>query len=149
MADLPELPRSWRPVGVRIAGWALGLMLLLVTTVAWLTFPADVRAAFTLSQRISAISLGLIIWAAFNAVMRSKVIATDEGIEVVNGYRRHHYGWAQIVSVTMPPGAPWATLDLSDGNSVSAIGIQASDGGRARTAIRELRALLEDRHRAS
>ena len=102
MADLPDLPRTWRPLGVRIAGWALGLMLLLVTAVAWLTFPADVRAAFTLSQRISAISLGLIIWAAFYAVMRSKVIATDVGIEVVNGYRHHLYTWAQVVSVTMP-----------------------------------------------
>ena len=149
MADLPELPRSWRPIGVRIAGWALGLMLLLVTTVAWLTFPADVRAAFTLSQRISAVSLGLIIWAAFYAVMRSKVIATDQGIEVVNGYRHHHYTWAQVVTVTMPHGAPWATLDLSDGNSVSAVGIQGSDGGRARAAIRELRALLEAHHSAS
>ena len=146
MATVPELPRLYRPLGVRIAGWVLGLMLLLVTAVAWVTFPADVRAAFTWSQRISLIALGALIWAAFYAVMRSRVVVTDGGIEVVNGYRQHHFTWAQVVTVTMPPGAPWATLDLSDGTSVAAMGIQGSDGLRARLAIRELRALLEDRH---
>jgi hypothetical protein len=43
----------------------------------------------------------------------------------------------------MPPGAPWVTLDLADGTAVPAMGIQASDGGRARLALRELRALIE------
>ena len=31
----------------------------------------------------------------------------------------------------LPPGAPWATLDLADGTTVSAMGIQGSDGDRA------------------
>ena len=38
---------------------------------------------------------------------------------------------------TLPPGAPWATLDLSDGTTVSAMGIQGSDGARARRAVRD------------
>jgi hypothetical protein len=33
-------------------------------------------------------------------------------------------------------------LDLADGTSLPAMGIQGSDGARARTAVRELRALL-------
>jgi hypothetical protein len=35
------------------------------------------------------------------------------------------------------------TLDLADGTTVPAMGIQASDGGRARAALRDLRALID------
>jgi hypothetical protein len=44
--------------------------------------------------------------------------------------------------VHLPPGAPWVVLDLADGTSVSALGIQASDGARAHQAVRQLRALI-------
>ena len=43
----------------------------------------------------------------------------------------------------MPPGAPWATLDLADGTTVPVMGIQGSDGQRARRAVRDLRTLVE------
>ena len=68
---------------------------------------------------------------------------TAERLIVVNGYRRHEYEWAEVVAVHLPPGAPWAVLDLSDGTTASALGIQGSDGTRARTAVRQLRVLLD------
>ena len=43
-------------------------------------------------------------------------------------------------AVTLRPGSPWAVLDLSDGTSVSAVGIQGSDGARARRQVAELTA---------
>jgi hypothetical protein len=48
-----------------------------------------------------------------------------------------------VIAVRLPPGAPWVTLDLADGNTVAVMGIQGSDGARARLAVRELRALVE------
>ena len=48
----------------------------------------------------------------------------------------------QVVRVAMPPGAPWPTLDLDDGTTISAMGIHGSDGARARTAVAELKALV-------
>ncbi|HVX55566.1 PH domain-containing protein, partial [Nocardioides sp.] len=57
--------------------------------------------------------------------------------------KRREFAWEQVVAARMPPGAPWVTLDLADGTAVPAMGIQASDGGRARLALRELRALIE------
>ena len=64
---------------------------------------------------------------------------------VVNGYRKRELDWAEVVAVNMPPGAPWAVLDLADGTSTPAMGIQGSDGARARTAVRELRSVLAER----
>ena len=34
----------------------------------------------------------------------------------------------------LPPGAPWATLDLADGTTISAMAIQGSDGDGPATA---------------
>jgi hypothetical protein len=48
-----------------------------------------------------------------------------------------------VVAVRLPPGSPWAGLDLIDGTSLSAMGIQGSDGHRARVQVRRLRALIE------
>ena len=70
------------------------------------------------------------------------MVAEADRLVVVNGYRRHEYEWAEVLAVHLPPGAPWAVLDLADGTSAPAMGIQGSDGGRARRAVRELRALI-------
>ena len=79
-----------------------------------------------------------------NALMRCRVSATPERLVVVNGYRRRELELGRRSSrCSLPTGAPWATLDLADGTTVAAMGIQGSDGARARTAIRELRTLLD------
>lgn len=139
----PSLPHTWRPLGVRLAGWLFGLSLLVVVIVAWLAVPASVRAATSLFQRATLLGFGLLAAVAIHALMRCRVEATQEHLVVVNGYRRHELAWAQVVAVSLPAGAPWATLDLADGTTVSAMGVQGSDGERARAAVRELRALLD------
>ena len=45
----------------------------------------------------------------------------------------------------MPRGAPWASLDLADGTAASVMALQATDGERALTGVRQLRSLLERR----
>ena len=77
------------------------------------------------------------------ALIRSRAVAYADRLVVVNGYRRHEFEWPQIVAVRLPPGAPWVTLDLADGETASVMGIQGSDGRRARVALGELRALVE------
>jgi hypothetical protein len=142
-AARPALPHTWRPLGVRMAGLVFGTMLLAVCAFAWFSFDAETRARFTLFQRGTLVFLGLMFFAAGYAMARSRVVAQERGLLVVNGYRRHEYEWAEVLAVHLPPGAPWAVLDLADGTSQSAMGIQGSDGSRARQAVRELRALLD------
>lgn len=139
----PALPHTWRPFGARIAGLLFGAMLLVVCAAAWFGFDDETRARFTPFQRGTLVFLGLAAGSAMYALVRSRVVATEEGLVVVNGYVRHEYEWAEIVGVHLPPGAPWVSLDLSDGTTVSALGIQGSDGGRARRAVRDLRLLAD------
>ncbi len=140
--DSVTLPHTWRPLGVRLAGGALGGGLLILCVGAWVAFPPEVKDTFSVFQRGTAIALGLVAFAAWFALVRSRVVATEGGLTVVNGYRRRDFEWAQVVAITMPRGAPWASLDLDDGDTCPVMGIQGSDGDRARKAVREIRALL-------
>ena len=78
-----------------------------------------------------------------HALSRCRVDADEGGLTVVNGYRTHRLEWNQVVAVTLRPGNPWALLDLSDGTTRSAMGIQGSDGRLAQRQVRQLRALVE------
>lgn len=140
---LPELPRTWRPLGTRIVGIVLGVGLFVICAVSWITFGAETRAKFTVFQRGTVLALGLLVVVVLYALLRSRAEAYADRLVVVNGYKRREFDWAEIVAVHLPPGAPWATLDLADGTSVSVMGIQGSDGLRARRAVRDLRTLLE------
>ncbi|SFC79365.1 PH domain-containing protein [Nocardioides terrae] len=138
----PVLPKTYRPLGPRIVAVVLVVGLLVVCVTAWFAFPQSTRDAFTLFQRITMAIITLMILACVHALTRSRVTAEQDRLVVVNGYRRRDLAWAQIVAVRMPPGAPWARLDLADGSEISAMGIQGSDGAMAKDAVRELRRLL-------
>src|SRR6478735_11143806 len=137
------MPHTWRPLGVRVAGAVLGGGLILVCALAWIGFDAETRAKFTIFQKGTLVFVGLLGFAVWFALVRSRVVAETGRLVVVNGYKRREFEYAQIVGVHLPPGAPWVTLDLADGSTVSAMGIQGSDGGRAKQAVRELRAVVE------
>ena len=139
---LPPLPRTWRPLGPRIMGIGVTVCLTIVVAVGWFTFDAETRAKFTTFQRGTLIAFGLLYLSLMFALLRSRAVAYADRLVVVNGYRRHEYAWPQIVAARLPPGAPWVTLDLADGETASVVGIQGSDGDRARRAVRELKALV-------
>ncbi|MEJ7832735.1 MAG: PH domain-containing protein [Nocardioides sp.] len=141
--DLVALPHTWRPLGPRIAGAVAGGALLVISLFLWLGFDEETRASITPFQRGTVVFIGLLGFAVLYALIRSRVEAEMDGLVVVNGYHRHRYDWAEIVAVHLPPGAPWVTLDLADGATASVMGIQGSDGARARIAARQLRALVD------
>ena len=142
-SEAPGLPRTWRPHGVRIAIWVLGGMLVALVAAVWIGLGDDVRSQFTPFQRGTLVFMGILLFLTYNSLVRSKVTATEDGLTVVNGYRKRVFEWSQVISVSLRRGAPWGTLDLSDGTTSSVIGIQGSDGDRARRAVRELRATIE------
>jgi len=141
------LPHTWRPYGARLVGTALGVMLLALVLTVWIALGAETRAKFTGFQKGTLVFLGLIALAVWFALMRSRVSADARGVTVVNGYRRRDFDWSQLVAVNLRRGAPWAGIDLSDGTSISALGIQGSDGQRAKQAVVDLRRLIEENSR--
>lgn len=138
--DVP-LPRTWRPLGARFASYLAGAMLLALSLTVWFAWGPEIRSHFTGLQRATLVLLGLMVFACLWALIRSRVAATEDGLKVVNGYRTHRFEWPEVLGCQLRRGAPFALLDLSDGSSLALFGIQGSDGARARTAVREVRAL--------
>jgi hypothetical protein len=137
-----SLPRTFRPLGVRIAINLAGGLLLVVALVMWFALPPAIRAQFTAAQIGTIVGLGALMYAGGYALARSRVVAREEGLTVVNGYKTRRFEWNQVLAVQLRSGSPWAMLDLSDGTSVAAMGIQGSDGPRAVQQVREVRALV-------
>ena len=138
-----ELPVRFRPLGVRVVATALALILVLLCTVIWVQFPPDVRASFTIFQKATLAVIAGLFGGIGYALGRSRIDADETGVTVVNGFRQHRYDWNEVVAVTMRGGSPWAVLDLSDGTTQPAMGIQSSDGERARGQLRRFRALVD------
>ena len=145
-SDPEPLPVTFRPFGVRIAVLVLGVLLVAVCAVIWLAFPQHVRDQFTFLQRLTLIAFGLAAATGGYALARSRVEARAEGLVAVNGYRSHTYSWDQVAGVTLRAGGPWAILELADGSTAAAMGIQGSDGARAVTQVKQLREIMRSRH---
>lgn len=141
--EIVTLPRTWRPLGARVAVIFFGAMLVTICAFAWFGFDPEIRAKFTFFQRATVLFIGGLYAVVGYALARSRVVASEAGVRVVNGYKQRDYEWAEIISIHLPAGAPWATIDLADGNTASMLAIQGSDGARARAAVRSLRALID------
>ncbi|RYC13661.1 PH domain-containing protein [Nocardioides zhouii] len=139
---LPSLPRTWRPIGVRYAVIGFGTVLLVVCAAAWFGFDDSVRERFNLLQRLTVLVMGAGAATCGWALGRARVTAEMQSLVVVNGFRTRRYDWEQVLAIHLPDGAPWATLDLADGTTVSAMAFQGSDGRRARDGVRQVRALI-------
>ena len=139
----PTLPLRLRPRGVRIASVGFAVALLVTLGAIWLAFPDGVREQFTTFQKLTVLVMVLGAFVVGHALSRCRVDADESGLTVVNGYRTHRLDWGQVVAVTLRPGNPWALLDLTDGTTRSAMGIQGSDGRLAQRQVRQLRALVE------
>ncbi len=140
---LPSLPHTWRPLGVRFAVIGFGLTLLVVCAAAWFGFDESVRERFTFLQRSTLFIMGGGAAACGWALARARVTAEMAALVVVNGFRSRRLAWEEVVAIHLTEGAPWATLDLADGTTISAMAFQESDGRRAREGVRQLRALID------
>lgn len=67
---------------------------------------------------------------------------------MVNALRVHRFEWAEVLDVTMVEGDPWPKLDLANGVSLGAMGIQSTERKRSRRAVAQLTALIRERGEA-
>jgi hypothetical protein len=99
--------------------------------------------SFTSVDRVGMITVALIALGGLWLLNRPRIKADVNGLEVVNVFRRRRLAWAEVVDVSLRPDDPWLVLDLDDGTTLAAMGVQTSDGERARAAAGRLRALVE------
>ncbi|MFF7450989.1 MULTISPECIES: PH domain-containing protein [unclassified Streptomyces] len=139
MSELPALPVTFRPGRTRAVLLSAAVALFVVITAIALLLeklgPGE-RLSFVLTAALLAGVLALLA--------RVKVVADESGVTVVNIAGRRRLAWAEIVQVNLRPGDPWVFLNLSDGTSLPALGIQPGIAKQQAIAdARALRALVE------
>lgn len=100
-------------------------------------------------ERLSFIVTAALLAGVLFLLARVKVVADESGVTVQNIAGRRHLEWAEIIQVNLRPGDPWVFLNLSDGTSLPALGIQPGIAKQQAIAdARALRALAEARSTA-
>lgn len=136
---MPDL-KTFRPGGARVVAYVVAVMMLVLTFVIAWALPDEIY--FTTAETVTLWLIILAMLVLLHGVGRSYVRATDEGVEVLNGYRRKLILWSDIEGFALNNGAPWPTLVTKDDERVNLFGIQASDGKYAREAVSYLRGRL-------
>lgn len=142
MSDLPPaLPVTFRPGRTRaVLLTAAGALFVVITAVALLLEKLGP------GERLSFVFTAALLAGVLALLARVKVVADESGVTVVNIASKRHLDWAEIVQVNLRPGDPWVFLNLSDGTSLPALGIQPGIAKQqAITDARALRALVEAR----
>ncbi|MET8686716.1 PH domain-containing protein [Streptomyces sp. NPDC004732] len=138
---LPALPVTFRPTRTRAVMLTAGVTIFVVITVIAFLLP-------TLSpgERASFVFTGALLCGVLVLLSRPKVVADESGVTVVNIATSRRLAWAEIVQVNLRPGDPWVFLNLSDGTSLPALGIQPGIAKQQAVGdARTLRALADAR----
>ncbi|MFI5983019.1 PH domain-containing protein [Streptomyces sp. NPDC051555] len=137
---LPALPVTFRPTRTRVVLLGVGLVMFVTISAIGLLLK-DLGAG----ERLSFVFTAALFASVLLLLSRPKVVADEGGVTVVNLTTTRRLEWAQILRVNLRPGDPWVFLDLNDGTSLPALGIQP--GVAKEQAIgdaRALRALAEN-----
>ncbi|MFF5845202.1 PH domain-containing protein [Streptomyces massasporeus] len=141
MSDMPNLPVTFRPGSTRVVLLTAAVAIFVVITAV-----AMLLKQLSPAERVSFVFTALLLDAVLLLLARPKVIVDEDGVTVVNLTNKRRLEWAEILQVTLRPGDPWVFLNLSDGTSLPALGIQPGLAKqRAIADARALRALVEAR----
>ncbi len=103
------------------------------------------RSGATTFDRLLLVGSGLAVVLVLHRLARVRVEADVAGLTVVNLFRHRRLEWAEVLGVRLSPGDPWVQLDLADGTTMVAMGIQGADGSRGLAQARALAAEVSSR----
>ncbi|WP_245931361.1 PH domain-containing protein [Actinokineospora auranticolor] len=128
-----------------MSGAIAAVFVAVFTVVAILLRTTSTGVFFQVSDQIAMVGIGVLLACGVLWLTWPRVTADAAGVTVRNLLGRTRYPWESVVGISFPDGAAWARLELPDDEYVPVMAVQAIDGDRAVTAIRELRRL----HRAA
>lgn len=124
---VPALPYAFRPRWARRVPLTFALVVLVggvVMSVAVTDWPV--------ADRILLAATGVLIALFLHRLSAVRIVADESGLTLVNILSRRRLEWAEVVDLHLAEGEPWLSFDVSDGTSVTAMGVQGSEGAYAR-----------------
>ena len=111
--------------------------------------PSDGANGWGPGSRISVVVFGLVIAYFLHRLASVRVETDADGVTVVNILNRRRLEWAEVVGVRLSRDDAWMLLDVSDGSSLAAMGVQRSEGALAEEQVRTFARLVSERSGSS
>ena len=137
----------FRPRRARVVVYACAVAVAAVLVTMAVLLPSGGAQGWGMGSRVSVVGFaGVFVW--FLHRLASVRLVTDaDGVEVVNILSRRRLDWAEVVGVRLTRDDAWLLLDIADGTSLAAMGVQRSEGELAQRQAREFARMVAARSR--
>ena len=122
----------FRPVRARAVVYTVAVAVLVTLVALAIALPGGGPHPWGLSSRLGVVAVAVAVVFVLHRLADVRVEASEAGVLVVNVVGRRRLEWAEVVGVRLLRDDPWMLLDLSDGESLAAMGVQKSEGDRGR-----------------
>lgn len=136
-----------RPRRAPLVVYPCAVTLLTVLVGIAVLLPSGGRGGWGPGSRLALVLFGIACAWFLHRLASVRVIADPDGVTVVNVLSRRQLEWAEIVGVRLSRDDAWMMLDVSDGSTLAAMGVQRSEGELAREQVRTFAAMVTERSR--
>lgn len=141
----PDAPASVTavPRRLRLLLAVLAVVVLAVVVLVAVSLPSTANTVvnYGVVDQVALAGIGVVLAVGILFLGRSRVDAGADGLRVRNLLVEHVFTWQQVREVRFERKASWGALALENGDEISLLGLQVSDGEDAVRAIEGLRAL--------
>jgi hypothetical protein len=133
-----------RPRRARLIVYPTAAVLLVVLCGIAVLLPSGGPHGWGLGSRLSVVAFALVCVWFLHRLASVRVETDDKGATVVNILTRRRLEWSEIVSVRLSRDDAWLMLDVSDGSTLAAMGVQRSEGGLAQQQARDFARMVAE-----
>lgn len=144
----PALDDVFRPRAARVVTGSLAVVVALATALLIVLLATTGVEGWSTADLSGIALVGLAIVGFLWRQATVSATPTAEGLRVRNLASTRTVAWGEIVWVRFGEGRPWVQLDLDDGDTLAVMGVQRSDGDRARREAKRLATLVAARQRS-
>ena len=132
----------FRPRRARVVVYSCAAAVLVVLVGMAVLLPSGGSSAWGAGSRLAVVAFALFAVWFLHRLASVRVVTDEAGVEVVNILTRRRLEWAEVVGVRLSRDDAWLMLDVSDGTSLAAMGVQRSEGERGLAQAREFARLV-------
>lgn len=130
--------------GRNVARWAAAVVMAgFIFGAVAIPGPEQQKGAWGIGDRLLILLSGLVIAWLLWRFGTIEAQPSQQGLVVRNLILTRRLEWAEIVRVQFGGGAPWASLDLVDTETLAVMAVQKADGAHGRALAARLAALVQ------
>jgi hypothetical protein len=137
-----ELHAPIRPVRARRVALTVAVAQMVLFVFIAVALPSDGPQPYGITDRVGMLVVGLAVGWLLWRFGRLEATPSETGLQVRNLMTSKSLDWAQVVAVRFGGGDPWASLDLSDGETLAVMAIQRADGEGGKAQAKRLATLV-------